>query len=196
MDTTTAKNLPQDSLTLYYFDRFEQFRVNHPESMAITLCPKKTDLIIPWRQHHRYGYHYHKILQKSCHFMFVPEFRITDNSIHYHGYIQPFNLLSFKSRTFSALKRLGFYQIKSNPNLNWSLYCVKEAKCTAPLINNYFLNCGPYMFYNNCKELFKFELTRIDKLSQMSKNGFSEEAKIIKKESQNIKLYFNFKKIL
>lgn len=186
-----------DSITLFYFNRFEAFRINHPQAMAITLCPKKTDEVIPWRQHYRYGYHYHKILQKSSHFMFIPEFRIEDNSIHYHGYISPFNQLAYKSRTHSSLKNIGFFKIKKKVNMNWSLYCVKETKYTQPLINDYFLNCGPYMYYNNCKKIWNTdnECDRFDKLAKMSKNAIKEESKQIKKDSDNAKLYYNFYKL-
>lgn len=195
MNTTTAKISPNDSITIFYRSRFEAFRINHSNAMAITLCPKKTDFVIPWRQHHKYGYHYHKILQKSCHFMFVPEFRINDNSIHYHGYIAPFNLLAYKSRTLSSLKRLGFFNIKTNVDINWSTYCVKETNVTQPLINQYFLNCGPYMYYNNIKKLFTDEDKRLSNLALNSKNAINVQAKQVKKESDNIKLHFNFQQI-
>lgn len=184
--------LPMDSITLFYYERFEAFRINHSDAMAITLCPKGTDILIPWKQHFKFGYTYHKILQKACHFMFIPEFRETDNSIHYHGMIQPFNKMAFKSRTFSSLKRIGFFKFKKNLDSNWSKYCVKETKDTQPLINKFFLNCGPYMYYNCCKELWPIGQLQYYKLADATRKEIRAEAKAIKSESDNIKLWINF----
>lgn len=182
-----------DSLTLFYFDRFEHFRINHPEAMAITMSPiTKFKHLTCWRQHHKYGLPYHNILSRSCHHMFIPEFRSTDNSIHYHGYIAPFNKQKFKDRFFTATRRLGFITVKANVNWHWSLYCVKETKYTAPLINNFFGNCGPYMYYHNIKKLFPNDLERLNTLYYKSLNAVKTETTAIKKTSENIKGYWNF----
>jgi len=185
--------LLMDSLTLFYFTRFEHFRVNHPEAMAITMSPQtKFKHLKCWKQHHKYGYPYHSILSRSCHHMFIPEFRTTDNSIHYHGYIAPFNKQKYKDKFFTATRRLGFISIKENTNWKWSLYCVKETSITSPLINNFFDNCGPYMYYNNRIKLFSQEKERLNKLYLKSLNAVKTETTAIKKESENIKGYFNF----
>lgn len=199
MKTHPSKNPDpeMDPNTLFYYNRFEAFRVNHPNAMAMTLCPQRSKFLIPWRQHFQYGYTYHKILQKSCHFMFIPEFRETDNSIHYHGMIQPFNKLAFKSRTFFSLDRIGFFKFKKNLDKKWCVYCVKDTRSTQPLINSFFLNCGPYMYYNNVKPLWDMsdEKEIFDDLAEKCQDGIKAEAIAIKRDSTNVKKYVNFEHI-
>lgn len=68
-----------------------------------------------------------KLLSQSTFFELVPEFRITNGSIHCHCIIQIKDRIKWLKSTLPSLKRLGFYLVKPIDNLTkWRQYIEKE----------------------------------------------------------------------
>lgn len=190
-------NHSEDSVNLVFRQYFETFRINNPDAMAITICPilmaSKPNAV---EQHRDIRCKLNRILFKSCFYMLVPEFRDTDNSIHYHGYINVFKKIQYKRNTLNSLRKVGFYKIKKKPNKDWSIYCTKEAYINYPLITPWIMKCGPYLSYNCHRVLFKNDDERIERLVKQSKKKVAKEMKRIKQEAQNILLNLNFGHLL
>lgn len=76
-----------------------------------------------------------KILEESTEYSIYPEWRTTNNSIHYHGTIKIKDKIKWHKSTYRKLSRLGFIKIKKVDELKgWLKYCEKEKEVAESII--------------------------------------------------------------
>lgn len=69
-----------------------------------------------------------KTLEESTDYEMFPEWRTTNNTIHYHGTIYIKDKIKWHKSTYSKLSKMGFIKIKKVDELQgWLEYCQKES---------------------------------------------------------------------
>lgn len=76
-----------------------------------------------------------KVLNSATEFQIVPEWRITNGSIHVHGVIQIKDKIKWFMSTLPAIKRMGYCLIKKIDNMSkWTEYYKKEMSIAQTLV--------------------------------------------------------------
>lgn len=102
-------------------------KVESKTKYALTITYKYLHCRTPRGQFYEVIPYTTKLLQKSTFFELVPEFRITNGSIHCHCIIEIRDRIKWLKQTLPGLKRLGFYLVKPIDNLEkWKKYIEKE----------------------------------------------------------------------
>jgi len=122
------------------------------ENYAITITFATLRSNFPKQQFRETITYVTKTLKQSTSFIIVPEWRITNGSIHYHGTIHIFDKVKWYKSTLPSLKKMGYCLIKKIDNYDkWNSYLAKE-QCVAQGIlgEDYFLPI--YRYIENTKE--------------------------------------------
>lgn len=94
---------------------------------AITITYKSLNNKTPYGQFRETAPYITSLLAKSTTFKIVPEWRITNGSIHYHGTINIVDRIKWLKQTLPSIKSLGFLLVKPiDNNDKWESYLAKE----------------------------------------------------------------------
>lgn len=108
---------------------------------AITITFKHLHCKTPKGQFKETAPYLTKLLKRSTDFSIIPEFRISNNSIHYHGIISINDRIKWHKSTLPSLQSLGFICIKplkQNGFDGWVKYYHKEIDICNAILGNLF----------------------------------------------------------
>lgn len=102
---------------------------------ALTVTFKSLHCKSPRGQFYETIFEVTALMNRSTTFELMPEYRITNGSIHYHITFQIKDRVKWLKSTLPSLKRLGFVLVKPIDNLTkWNDYITKEQKIAEDIL--------------------------------------------------------------
>lgn len=108
-----------------------------------------------------------KLLERSTDFVIVPEWRITNGSIHYHGVVKIKDTIKWLKQTLPRIKSMGFILIKpcddkEGISEKWKQYYTKDIDIARGVLPPYL---SLPISYVPAKDIIKIDQIDSDKIS-------------------------------